>query len=499
MADRPVNRDTRRFHRKSRNGCMQCKQRHVKCDECKPSCGNCSQTNRACSFLRMLPSIPTSLAANTSTLGGTTGSYNSSRHNSLSPAIYSKTSGPPTPASAVSSSASPSCTAAVVAAAVVATAEPISPPVDIDARLFSLYNSTSQTPEFNLADFSMLHNWSTVTSLTLSPTPEAQQVWARTVVQIALQHRFLLHGILAISALHLAYTHPSTTKEYRELVDYAAQNQTIALSLFQKALVSPTPGGQREALFVLSILISVIAIATLRDEISDAMEIDIITTRASGAAIMDFKWIHLSRGILVLNQDHLDELARGSLGMLVSSDVMQESGKWHEKYLATDLRHLPRLWHGDEPLTAIEGLEQEISKADREAFDEAYFALISTRSRVSEYLHSSPGSSSSAPHNQFFGGDTTTPSRPCVYNRVTAEVFIWLIRIPQEYIELLERQHPIALVILAHYASLLGKECATWWSEKSAYMIIRRVWVVLDERLRKWIESPMADVRRANG
>ncbi|KAF5014986.1 hypothetical protein F66182_13839 [Fusarium sp. NRRL 66182] len=438
----------------------------------------------------MLPSIPTSLATSTG-IPGTSGSYSSSRHNSISPVIYSK-SGPPTPSSAVSSTlASPSCTTVTVT-------ESIPPPVDIDAKLFSQYNSTP-TPEFNLADLSMMHNWSTETSLTLSPTPEVQQVWARTIVQIALQHRFLLHGILATSALHVAYTRPSSTKEYRELVDYAARHQTIAVSLFQRALVSPTAGGQREALFVLSVLISLIAIATLRDEISDAMEIDIITTRASGAAIMDFKWIHLSRGILVLCQEHLEELARGPVGLLMRNDIVLEHGKWKDKDLADDLRHLQRLWHGAEPLTSIEGLEEEISKADREAFDEAYVALISTRSKVTEYMHALQPKSNTAEQSQLLQGDTTKSSKPYVDSRVSAEVFVWLIRVPLEYIELLERQHPIALIILAHYAALLGKECATWWSEKSAYMIIRRVWVVLDERLRKWIESPMADVRRANG
>lgn len=346
----------------------------------------------------------------------------------------------------------------------------------------------------------MIHNWSTETSLTLSSAPEVQQVWARTVLQIALQHRFLLHGVLAVSALHVAYTRPSSTKEYNELVNYAAQHQTIALSLFQRALTSPMADVERDALFASSVLISVIAIATLRDEISDAMEIDIITTRASGAAIMDYKWIRLSRGILVLYQEHLDELARGPLALLARSDVVLERGNWKDKDLADDLLHLQRLWHGDEPLTAIEGLEEEMSDADREAFDKAYFALISTRSTVTEYIHAlQPDLKSATTQSHLRREGTTASNKPCVDSRVLSEVFVWLIRVPSEYIELLERQHPIALIILAHYAVLLGKECATWWSEKSAYMIIRRVWVVLDERLRKWIESPMADVRRANG
>ncbi|EED18612.1 conserved hypothetical protein [Talaromyces stipitatus ATCC 10500] len=479
MEDRPLNRDTRRFHRKSRNGCMQCKQRHVKCDENKPSCGNCAQTNRACSFLRMLPSIPTSLGNLSS--GG------------ISPAIYPKQSGPPTPASAPSPSALfSSCTSSTATT-------PTIPLINIDTKLFNQYNST-QTPEFTLADLSMMHVWATETSLTLSPAPEVQQVWARTITQIALQHRFLLHGILATSALHVAYTKTSSTMENRELVDYAARHQAIALNLFQKALANPVSGGggqQQEALFVLSVLISVIAIATLRDEISDAMEIDIITTRASGAAIMDFKWIRLSRGILVLNKDHLDELARSSVSPLMRSDVVLENGQWQDKHLADDLRNLQRLWYGNEDFAAGED-DEKISEADRKVFDDAYFALLSIRSKVSEYLYAVQSESdTTAARNHPLGASTT--SKPCLDSRTLAEVFMWLIRIPEGYIELLERQHPVALIILAHYAALLGKDCATWWSDRSAYMIIRRVWVVLDERLRKWIESPMDDVCRANG
>ncbi|KAJ0414822.1 hypothetical protein BJY00DRAFT_18866 [Aspergillus carlsbadensis] len=40
----------RRSHKKSRGGCVQCKQRHVKCDERRPTCLLCSMSNRDCSF-----------------------------------------------------------------------------------------------------------------------------------------------------------------------------------------------------------------------------------------------------------------------------------------------------------------------------------------------------------------------------------------------------------------------------------------------------------------
>ena len=40
----------RRTHRKSRNGCLECKRRHIKCDEARPACSNCSISDRTCSF-----------------------------------------------------------------------------------------------------------------------------------------------------------------------------------------------------------------------------------------------------------------------------------------------------------------------------------------------------------------------------------------------------------------------------------------------------------------
>ncbi|KAI9158599.1 Sterol uptake control protein [Paramyrothecium foliicola] len=41
---------TRRSHRKSRNGCSECKRRHIRCDEGRPACTNCSIAERACSY-----------------------------------------------------------------------------------------------------------------------------------------------------------------------------------------------------------------------------------------------------------------------------------------------------------------------------------------------------------------------------------------------------------------------------------------------------------------
>ncbi|KAI0476568.1 hypothetical protein GGR56DRAFT_643384 [Xylariaceae sp. FL0804] len=51
----------RNAHRKSRWGCRDCKQRHVKCDETHPACTNCVKSGRTCSFTRLQRVLPLGL------------------------------------------------------------------------------------------------------------------------------------------------------------------------------------------------------------------------------------------------------------------------------------------------------------------------------------------------------------------------------------------------------------------------------------------------------
>ncbi|KAH7237003.1 Upc2 protein [Fusarium redolens] len=48
----------RRAHRKSRNGCRECKNRHIKCDETRPECRNCVISDLICPYLTTTPSTP---------------------------------------------------------------------------------------------------------------------------------------------------------------------------------------------------------------------------------------------------------------------------------------------------------------------------------------------------------------------------------------------------------------------------------------------------------
>lgn len=58
-------------------------------------------------------------------------------------------------------------------------------------------------PTFTLEDMQLLHHWSTKAHIFRDPVSEdGKWMWSEGVVDVAFQHRFLLHGILALSALH---------------------------------------------------------------------------------------------------------------------------------------------------------------------------------------------------------------------------------------------------------------------------------------------------------
>ncbi|PYH81811.1 hypothetical protein BO82DRAFT_74916 [Aspergillus uvarum CBS 121591] len=40
----------RKAHTKSRTGCVECRRRHIKCDESRPQCKRCRNSARECAF-----------------------------------------------------------------------------------------------------------------------------------------------------------------------------------------------------------------------------------------------------------------------------------------------------------------------------------------------------------------------------------------------------------------------------------------------------------------
>ncbi|EEU43745.1 uncharacterized protein NECHADRAFT_82849 [Fusarium vanettenii 77-13-4] len=191
---------TRRGHRKSRYGCATCKRRHIKCDETKPICGNCSITGRDCSFLSTA-GIDASLGISTTTARIESSSSSPAQScNSLSAASNLEAS---------QSSPQPQC-------GEISEADGI------------------ETPPANLAQLELLHHF-THGSLQFPVAPMGtHDVTPLKIIEEALDCEYLMNEILAFSARYLATLRPDRSVFY---LNQARQFQTHALACFNRKQV----------------------------------------------------------------------------------------------------------------------------------------------------------------------------------------------------------------------------------------------------------------------
>ncbi|KAK6581230.1 hypothetical protein PZA11_005921 [Diplocarpon coronariae] len=150
---------SRRSHTKSRLGCFECKKRKVKCDERKPSCSYCLRS------IGIGPCVYPSHAGGQAEARGSEGSRRQS------------------------SASSPTSELGNAAAA--------------------------SRPAFDLLDLTLMSHYTAVTSISMFAGEPQQKVWQRDIPMQAGAHALLMHGLLSVAALHLAFLEPDKASIYR--------------------------------------------------------------------------------------------------------------------------------------------------------------------------------------------------------------------------------------------------------------------------------------------
>lgn len=81
----------------------------------------------------------------------------------------------------------------------------------------------------NFTDLELMMQWCNSTYQDLSRNEKTDTIWQCLVPEEALEHPFLMHGILALSALHLARTRNDHRRPMYSNIAIAHQNQALAL------------------------------------------------------------------------------------------------------------------------------------------------------------------------------------------------------------------------------------------------------------------------------
>ncbi|KAI0426233.1 hypothetical protein F5Y09DRAFT_71202 [Xylaria sp. FL1042] len=231
----------RRF--KSRDGCLRCKNRRVKCDENRP-CAACVKHGVSCSL---------AVAVSTDSTASSTASLTSTQPNPASDA-ESSVSGSSAQHLGLGNTLRPLQPSQVSVRPCIAPPSPLtSNSVSCPPRTSNDNNSDSRQRSPWITDLELMHHWSTVTCFTLPRGQELSHIWQVECVQLALTDEPFMHQILAISAFHMAYLQPSHRRLYLTL---ASQHHGEALQgLRTKFVHEVTPESSHSTFAAAALLI----------------------------------------------------------------------------------------------------------------------------------------------------------------------------------------------------------------------------------------------------
>ncbi|KAF7715192.1 Sterol uptake control protein 2 [Penicillium ucsense] len=372
----------RRAHTKSRNGCDQCKRRRVKCDEKGPPCSNCISRELNCTYLKAPPRDGTAVRKR-STASASTRELEVAR-----------------PLAPISPASTPSSISGV-------------------------------------RDLELMHKFATETFSTVCTAESKYHVWQIVIPRLALQYDFLMNGILALAALHIATTTESPTS--LAYIDTALQYHNLSFAPFRAAIDNLTQENC-EAVLAQSIVTTVIGIAlprltASRDETSNMTENMLVVFQllqgVKKIILIGRSWIKIN-----LYSRHR-ELYEAAAPTELDGDA------------AAALDRLARL--NEEAVAGVDAQQYRTNKEVIGHLRQCFTLYMSSRD---------PG-----------------------------EVLSWLAAVDKEFVDTVRRRQPLALLILMHWGVLLGElHGRWWWAQGSGKSLVAELSQSLSDAGARWSE-----------
>ncbi|KAK2061273.1 fungal Zn binuclear cluster domain-containing protein [Colletotrichum caudatum] len=407
---------TRRLgHKKSRNGCQRCKARHARvppklmprggfgpqCDEGRP-CQKCAAHGVHCSLLDH-PAAPLTVPA------------------AASPAPSKPSE--PVPVRPATSSPYPAESAP----------DPHNPAAD-----------PWDLSEDWMLSLRLMHHYSTNTRYILPKDACTEELWKTTIPEMACSHKFLMHGLLALAALHYADLHPQERKKWDII---SVHHQNLALRFFALRLTD-LDKDNCEAYFLLATLIFVVSLCSVAhsDSLGRTVSLDDVA--------QSFMLLHGVKGILDFQPIEAWRERGGPLEALLRAPVLPPGRSWSSSPF-------------QRRLDAVTTLAREVPASFAALINPQSVCVLALESLRRTHLVCKSGT----------GGANA--------------VWGWSTTLPPLFVEMIGNRHPTALVILAHYAAMAWPfEKANWVSDGWSAAVMGLVDGALDDDWRPWIEWP---------
>ena len=296
----------------------------------------------------------------------------------------------------------------------------------------------------------LLHHFIAVTATAISPGSPGREIWHMTVPRIALSHEWLMHSILAVSALHIAHLRPEKCRMYRQR---AAMHQDQALQGQQKALAKPT-SENGDALFAFTLVITYLAFAAV--ESPESAE-----ERPLQGAI---RCLHMLQGIRTIHSAVNRFVEQGPLG----------------------------------PLLNIHPGNIKSNPLFRDQFTEAHFSSLlifaSTNGDVNDdqEMHDteSYAGAASSLRASFLKVEAVPKGQP-----ITPPIWSWAARLSHNFVTRFGEGKAVPLVLVAHWCVLLAQVPHYWFISGWVDQTMGEITLCLAQVHRQWLDWPNEKIR----
>lgn len=280
------------------------------------------------------------------------------------------------------------------------------------------------------------------TSIAFARTEQLLEVYRRNVMQCALAHPFLMHEVLAVSALQLSLQSPVKAPALRNA---ATSLQSKALRGLDITLLRV----DRENCLPIVLFSHMLGVQSF---------FETFATRDDGFGTFLGRLIHsinLLRGINAVLEPWHPYLAQEDIGQLITDA--------HER------RNRPQI-----PGTETKGLYElihasEISEATRHVYE---ITIGKLQQSFDEYKYQ-------------------TVDEPVA---TASTVFAWLMTSSSEYLDLLDERRPEALILLAYYAVVLHRRRGSWVIGDAGEYVLGSIASYLGPRWDSWLTWPNNEI-----
>ncbi|KFY50443.1 hypothetical protein V495_00243 [Pseudogymnoascus sp. VKM F-4514 (FW-929)] len=283
--------------------------------------------------------------------------------------------------------------------------------------------------DINKLHLELIHNFTTSTSLTLNSDATIRNLWRLNVPRLALEFDFVMYAVLALSALHLARFSP---ERYEYLVAQAAILHQNGLRLATTVLPHVTPENCT-GIYIFTALTCLITLASPRKPE------DILLVKDTGIS----EWLLHFRGTRSVMNTSRDIILSGPMGPLLLA------GRQRRTMMAEVA--IKQTMETDQ----LENLENLVRESVTDPSHVHIYAGAIFELRGSFNIVYAPG---------FQGYES-------------ADVFLWLFEISDEYLNLLKERRQESLAIFAFYCVILKRFDPCWYINvrlRSQYGVKRR-------------------------